>query len=71
MSHYTYSSSPNQLQRRHTATLSAAGFPQIAFVLDQSESMGSVREKTIEGFNKLLTEQKQLGGRSRVQLNSI
>jgi hypothetical protein len=66
MSHYTYSSSPNQLQRRHTATLSAAGLPQITFVLDKSESMGSVRKETIEGFNKLLSKQKQLGGRSRV-----
>lgn len=44
------------------------GYSKIIIVLDRSGSMQSVRSSTIEGFNKFLSQQKEIEGKCDVSL---
>lgn len=58
MSGYVYNGPSTKIQTRQTTALAAPGATQIGFVVDQSGSMESVKSETVNGFNKLLAEQK-------------
>ena len=44
------------------------GYAHIALLLDKSGSMESIKEATLEGFNKFIKDQKELGGDCTVSL---
>lgn len=48
--------------------MAKAGAASIAVILDKSGSMDDIREKTIEGFNTFLREQKDVPGTARLTL---
>ena len=56
---YRYSPTERTLQTRRQAPL-VIGEPQIGIVLDRSGSMQSIRTEVIEGFNRLLAQQKEI-----------
>jgi hypothetical protein len=67
MSSYVYNAPQNQIQTRRAAPL-VIGAPQIAIVLDRSESMQKVQTKAIAGVNNLLAEQQAKSADSHFSL---
>lgn len=63
-----YTQIPSQIRETQATQAAVAGTAQIGFALDRSQSMMSMRETAINGFNMLLEEQRKVAPHSRFSL---